>query len=310
MGTTKASLYWLVSTMLVLLGYRRRAVKKLQQEGFVTVFKCHNTRGHVLKKFILWAKRHGFTFISQQDVLDFIDGKTEQFPPGSVWLTFDDGWKENTTEVFPVLQELRVPGTVFLATRSVERGFFWFDITKHPANAPFRQIGRFEYEKQSNAIREKLISELVQNPKVTVPHNAMSEADVKRWKDCPYIFFENHTNNHVVMSKCTDDEIKEEIRQASQKIEKWTSKKSRILCYPIGYFDKNKVSLLEECLISIALTTVENRWTPTKSLPDRYFIPRMAFPDYGPTTMAINSLCAVSIENVGVFKFVKRLLKR
>lgn len=44
-------------------------------------------------------------------------------------VTFDDGWADNAIHAAPVLEELRIPATVFLATAAVEnRQPFWWQI--------------------------------------------------------------------------------------------------------------------------------------------------------------------------------------
>ncbi len=49
-------------------------------------------------------------------------------PPRTFAVTFDDGYENNLTLGFPILEELRVPATIFLATRYLDSAFpFPFD---------------------------------------------------------------------------------------------------------------------------------------------------------------------------------------
>jgi peptidoglycan/xylan/chitin deacetylase (PgdA/CDA1 family) len=51
----------------------------------------------------------------------------QPIPPGTVIVTFDDGWRDNYVHAFPILQQYRVPATIFLATDFIETDrLFWF----------------------------------------------------------------------------------------------------------------------------------------------------------------------------------------
>ena len=51
-----------------------------------------------------------------------------KIPPGSVVVTFDDGYLNNFTEALPILEEFKIPATIFLATDYMDSGeLFPFD---------------------------------------------------------------------------------------------------------------------------------------------------------------------------------------
>jgi len=51
-----------------------------------------------------------------------------QIAPRTVAITFDDGWRDNYLQAFPVLHELELPATIFLATDFVGTNeLFWTD---------------------------------------------------------------------------------------------------------------------------------------------------------------------------------------
>ncbi len=54
--------------------------------------------------------------------------KGESSPPGTVVITFDDGWLDNYQSAFPILRELKLPATIFLATDYIgTHEYFWTD---------------------------------------------------------------------------------------------------------------------------------------------------------------------------------------
>ncbi len=47
--------------------------------------------------------------------------------PRTVVITFDDGWRDNFTNAYPVLKALKLPATIFLPTSYIEEDkLFWF----------------------------------------------------------------------------------------------------------------------------------------------------------------------------------------
>lgn len=64
---------------------------------------------------------NGFTTIDLYDLSLAITGK-QPLPPKPVILTFDDGYLDNYTNAFPILQEFGFTGTFFIVTEFVDAG--------------------------------------------------------------------------------------------------------------------------------------------------------------------------------------------
>ena len=290
----KKTLWNLVCHLLAWYGLLIRpwTIKRFRESGGILVIMAHDPEKKTLKNTLRWFKKKGFAFISADDVVNHLE-EGVPLPTPSVWLTFDDGWKRNT-EIFPWLEQQQIPATVFLATNAIELGYFWFDITRRRCNAAFLQIGRFEYEKQPDATRKKLIQELISNPNVYVPRNTMTVSDVATWSGRG-ISFENHTADHVILPQCSPDEVREEIMRAEQKIQEWTVRKSKLLSYPIGHCNSIDTNILADCGILAAVTTESSWWIPANTNSEQqYFIPRTEFPNYGPTGYAIASTLGIT----------------
>ena len=75
---------------------------------------------------ILYLKRN-FTIISG-DQLAVIIKREEPFPEKACLITFDDGWKDNYTNAFPILRKYGVPAIVFVSTDYVGTNrIFWHE---------------------------------------------------------------------------------------------------------------------------------------------------------------------------------------
>lgn len=62
-----------------------------------------------------------FKVVSVETLVAAIAGGVE-IPPNSIAVTFDDGWRDNYTEAFPILKKYRIPAMIFLATDLIKSG--------------------------------------------------------------------------------------------------------------------------------------------------------------------------------------------
>lgn len=63
-----------------------------------------------------YLKHSGYHTISSQEFFEYLHRDTKPPAKKTVFLTFDDGFKNNYTEAFPVLQQYGFTATIFLAT--------------------------------------------------------------------------------------------------------------------------------------------------------------------------------------------------
>lgn len=62
-----------------------------------------------------YLKQHGYNSLSMQDLVNFFNGQGK-IPPKSVLITFDDGYIDLYTNVFPILKQYGLKATSFLPT--------------------------------------------------------------------------------------------------------------------------------------------------------------------------------------------------
>ena len=70
--------------------------------------------------------RLGFRPWPLQDLLDALADR-RPFPPRTFAVTFDDGYASIHDYAWPILRELQIPATVFLATQYLDQDWFPFD---------------------------------------------------------------------------------------------------------------------------------------------------------------------------------------
>jgi len=61
----------------------------------------------------------GYTVIPLSELVDYVAGRKESIPDNSVVITVDDGWRSTYTEIFPVMERMELPFTVFVYPKFV-----------------------------------------------------------------------------------------------------------------------------------------------------------------------------------------------
>jgi peptidoglycan/xylan/chitin deacetylase (PgdA/CDA1 family) len=73
------------------------------------------------KAQLAWLKSSGRACLSGAELLDHLTGRRPA-PPGSVMLTFDDGYADNWIHAFPALKRHGLKATIFVVTGRLSRG--------------------------------------------------------------------------------------------------------------------------------------------------------------------------------------------
>ena len=67
-----------------------------------------------------YLKDNGFTTLSTDELYDCM-AKNKPVPKKSVLITFDDGYEDNYTNAFPILQKYNLKATIFVITGSIDK---------------------------------------------------------------------------------------------------------------------------------------------------------------------------------------------
>lgn len=69
-----------------------------------------------------FLREHKYNILSLDELADLIKNK-KKMPPKTVAITFDDGYLDNYTNVFPVLKKYRIPATIFVVVDRLGRRY-------------------------------------------------------------------------------------------------------------------------------------------------------------------------------------------
>ena len=228
--------------------------------------------------------RASLNVVPLAEIVSALSGNVS-LPPGSVALTFDDGWRDNYENAFPVLREMQLPATIFVPTSFIESDkLFWTDDVAcrlselHRRNAP---LGSWK-ELAACGLPEGLASEIPPSPHApahrellasllafckSVPREKMRTAisafalqkklapEFCSWSELEEmsrhkIVLSNHSHSHELMTDLDDSTLKTDYRSACAQLESRHLQQDRWFCYPGGSHDKRTQAVLasEGCM--------------------------------------------------------------
>jgi peptidoglycan/xylan/chitin deacetylase (PgdA/CDA1 family) len=107
-----------------------------------TIRQGLNIYPETLKAQIETLKDAGYMFVTPSDLGKVLEGKAEKFPQKTVILSFDDGYMDFYTDVFPILKEENVKAIAYIVPDFLDRPNFMFTFQlKEVAKSPLVEIG-------------------------------------------------------------------------------------------------------------------------------------------------------------------------
>jgi peptidoglycan/xylan/chitin deacetylase (PgdA/CDA1 family) len=218
-------------------------------------------------------------------------------PDNLIVITFDDGYRDNYTNAFPILKELSIPATIFLATDGIgSGGILWHDrvfsaFRKTNVNflEEFGSLSRhrlgtigeklFAQQEVLNFIRSQDDRERMHWIDLLVNKLEVADCSEARglmlsWDEAYLmhksgISFGSHTVTHPILSKLSCDQARQEIEGSKAIIEKSLATQVRSFAYPNGKtndFSDSTKRLLKEAGYICALTTEFGTNEPNQDL--------------------------------------------
>lgn len=249
-------------------------------------------------------------------------------------LTFDDGYASNLHFALPILREFRLPATVFVSTHFIDGEWLWFQkldaaLTQSRGSRLTLSIGDTFFDlplatpMQRRLALAELLAELKRLPWAELnrqverivemlgfqPHQARPQPlQSLTWEELKTIDAEGlleiggHTHRHPILSRCTPNELEEEIHTCARKLHDALGHPVRWFAYPNGGpsdFDACTCEpLLKEAGFEAAFSMVNARVTSSS--------PRWSLPRYG----APQSVREAEATTSGAFETLKQWRQR
>ena len=190
--------------------------------------------------------------------------RDQTLPKNSAAITLDDGYKDNYTYAYPILQKYRVPATIFLITGHIGSAeLFWWDKVQYV----FRhtRVSRLELDSTVNHLSSTqrhqrtgshftteltnmshqkkilLLDKMISSAGVAIPTDLakqviLSAEDIKEMAS-KGIDFGAHTVTHPNLTRESEQEARHEIVRSKKHVEEFAGKECTLFAYPLGAFN-------------------------------------------------------------------------
>ncbi|SDD54414.1 polysaccharide deacetylase family protein [Ruegeria marina] len=181
-------------------------------------------------------KSRGFRFVDGRDL------SRAGLKGPAAWLTFDDGYANNL-RLLPLLNDLRVPATVFVATSFVDTGeAFWWDVlfregTRAGQSAETLARWREDIKRQSpEQIREILVDRFgaASLRPVGELDRPMTPEEVAFMSRDPLVEIGNHTHLHSILLHTDPEDQLRDVLRCQERLYQMTGRRPVTIAYPNG----------------------------------------------------------------------------
>jgi len=170
-------------------------------------------------------RESGYRTLTAVELLEYINGELT-LKQKAVVITFDDGWLDNYLYAFPVLKKNHLNATVFIITDRVEKASG--KMSSLPEYIPTHNESKVLLEKGEAhrvALNWKLIEEVTAGGLVG---------------------FYSHTKSHRKCDTLSEHQLREELGESKEMIEKRLGRACPFLCWPYGKYTRGAVQAAKE----------------------------------------------------------------
>jgi peptidoglycan/xylan/chitin deacetylase (PgdA/CDA1 family) len=220
--------------------------------------------------------------------------------PGSVCITFDDGYEDNLLVALPLLKQFDIPATFFIATDFIDGNLMWNDYvwesvrqTKNSA-LDLHQIGLTHYHFNSSLERRQVGNQIIQAIKYLPPTQRLQMAKhIAEIANCHHtqglmmnseqlamlnrsgMHIGAHTQSHPILASLTQQAARVEIKASKDILERILGESVDLFAYPNGKpeqdYTARDVQLVREAGFKAAVST---QWGVNRKQTDVYQIRR------------------------------------
>ena len=222
-----------------------------------------------------------------------LEGSKKRF----VCFTFDDGYKDNYLNAYPIFKKYNVPFCINIASSFPEKSaiLFWYILedlllendsvtlndgttykcdTKELKEEAFvairEKIFKIPVSEYGSSIKELLYKYQFDLYKPVVEHS-LDWSEIQEMKESGLCTFGNHTHSHISIFDADAPDIVKDISMCNDLYKKNIGEELKYFCYPYGRYDEGRQQLIEDNFSFTGLLTLKQEYvtnnTKLNSLP-------------------------------------------
>lgn len=190
----------------------------------------------VFERQLKYIKENDYTTITSFDLADYINSKKE-LPKKPILLTFDDGYKDNYTKAFPLLQKYNMKGDFAVITAGINASdYMTTDDLK-------------DLLKNGHSIASHTVSHCT--TAIKTGNNT--------FQDSPIDTIEKPCAKFATQERLTYGQIKYEFQKSKEDLEKSLGIKVTHIVYPYGFWNQQAVEIAKSLGYNFATTVAPQK---------------------------------------------------
>jgi len=253
----------------------------------------------------------GYRVVSPAEIAQGLD-------PGErhLCITFDDGYANNL-RALPLLRELGVPATIFVATNYVREGrAYWWDVQYRERTR--RGSSQVAIEAERDALKALSHREITARlaeafgaaafaPEGEVDR-PLGEAELKALAEEPLVTIGNHTTDHAILTAHDAADIEAQIAGCQDYLAGLLGRAPEVIAYPNGNYDARALAAARAQGFRVGFTVEPRKARLPLVEEERLRLPRFWI-DGGPATRADSRACRSDIQVRNSLRRLRAALK-
>lgn len=233
-----------------------------------------------------------YDIVSLDQALVQMRSGTRRLRPMAV-VTFDDGDQGNARVLLPIVEALKIPITIYIATRQIADGKpYWFDriINAVQGGRALRvdlrkySLNRYEINRVRGKKNWHQISCLLEDLKSLAPDartaavdtvlgsvgqpppgldsqiRPMGIGEIEALAASPYVTIGAHSHCHSILTQLSPPAVEESIKLSKNLLEQWSGRPVEHFAYPDGRYDDTVTETVRRAGFRSAVTTRDSLW--------------------------------------------------